>query len=149
MYCNTQQLTNTFFIQSQTLGWHFETDTNVCLVQYKYLKDIKQAAFKLKNTVDNRLQIVAQQASEFIRKLMKENIVQSLENVVMVGYCFGAYIAAYTGRHLKSATNQLVKALFGELRSVKLSIFFKKDWTAQLNVNSSTIDSAAELSISC
>lgn len=104
--------------------WFKKTDTNICLVQYKYLTTYMDAIIKLKKTIDKRLDIVAQQTGDFIRKLMDQTVIKSLDNVVLVGYCFGGYIAAYTSRYLNTATNQKVKALLGEFHFLTLSVYF-------------------------
>lgn len=94
-------------------------------MQYKYLSNKLETLTKLKKTIDKRFDIVAQQTGDLVIKLMEQNITQSLDNVVMAGYCFGGYIAAYTCRYLKNKTNQQVKALFGELHLAHYPIFKK------------------------
>lgn len=97
--------------------WRASTDTNVCFAEYSYLKDNEDNLDSLKETIETRFDIVANQASDFIIKLMDEKVFKSLDNIIMSGFCFGAYIAAYTCRELEKRKKHKVKALFGEFYS--------------------------------
>lgn len=80
----------------------------------------------MKSTIKIRLNVVAEQASDIITKLMDEGIITTLDDIVMSGFCTGAHIAAYTCRILEKKYKQKVKAAFGKLRFVTLSVCLKR-----------------------
>lgn len=96
--------------------WHYATNANVCVVQYPYLdRDYYSMLKNIRSTIKKRFNIVAEQTCDFISKLLEDKIINSLDDVVMSGFCFGGHIAAYTCRILDKKFNQKIKALFGEL----------------------------------
>lgn len=87
-------------------------------MNYPYLKDIDYSLKQIKSSAEKRFDIVAEQASEFIKKLVEDKVIKSMSNVIMSGFSFGAHIAAYTCRILEKTFKRKVKALFGRFHFV-------------------------------
>lgn len=91
------------------------------MVQYPYLNEDSHFTLKnIRNAIKKRFSVVAEQASDFVIKLKTQNVIKSLDDVVMAGFSFGGHISAYTCRSLEKIFKQKVKALFGKLHFTSL-----------------------------
>ena len=100
-----------FFIRP--LEWSIESGRNICFVSYPKTKMLINAA---KYMVDEHvLEFIAKMIGDFILAIssFKWHDLHDMSHVEMVGFSFGAHIAAFACRYLHKQAKTQVKFLLG------------------------------------
>ncbi|XP_031617562.1 phospholipase A1 2-like [Contarinia nasturtii] len=113
-------------------GWYEASDTNVCYITYAFENSVTTLAKLIPHTKNmvqtNRFIFVAKQARDLVLSVrnLKGNI-KSMSQIVMVGFSFGAHIAAIACRYLTAKTKEKVKILIG-LDPASASLYLHKNY---------------------
>ena len=125
-----------FFFQK---AWFEKSKTNICYVSYAFedtgvtFLNSMPRANEMRKT--GRMEVVAQDTKEFVKAIMfecdeyrkknpKSKCLTHAEQIKVVGYGFGAHVAAYFCRQLHDDINQTVPFLLGKIYECNYLIFF-------------------------